>query len=137
MLIVDTTQEFIDSSWLLSPSLWIAIYDPTLNLQEALENGYTRMILVNANGMTAINLGLNYRQVFNASPAYDYDLSISTIPAMTLVCDLGSTTQPASGPCHISLFLQIPSFTRQMSLMSYAMSWTVDFPSGRSLILEN
>ena len=84
------------------------------------------MILVNANGMTAVNLGLNYRQAFGWAPAYDYDLSISTIPATKLVCDLGPTTPLATGPCHISLFLQIPSFTRQTSLLTNAMGWTVD-----------
>ncbi|KIM95647.1 hypothetical protein OIDMADRAFT_133314 [Oidiodendron maius Zn] len=125
----NSTQEFVDSSWKLSPSLWVAIYDPTLTLQEALENGYTRMVLINANGMTAINLGLNYRQAFGSAPAYDYELSISTIPATSIVCDLGSTTQAATGPCHISLFLQIPSFTRQTSLLSYEMGWTQDVVS--------
>jgi hypothetical protein len=127
----------VDSSWILSPSLWLAIYDPTLTLQGALDNGYTRMILVNANGMTAINLGLNYRQVFGTTPAYDYDLSISTIPATDIVCNLGSTAPMATGPCCVSLFLQIPTFTRQVSLMSYEMSWTVRFLPGRIRCLED
>ena len=45
-----------DSSRILSPSLWLAIYDPTLTLPEALERNYARPILVNANGMVAVNL---------------------------------------------------------------------------------
>lgn len=105
---------------LLSPSLWIAIYDPTLNLTSALENGYTRMVLINANGMTAINLGLNRRQAPNTSPAYDYQLSVSTIPAASVDCAAGSTTH-----CHISLFLQFPSFDRQNSRLGVAMEWEV------------
>jgi hypothetical protein len=105
---------------LLSPSLWIAIYDPTLNFTDALANGYTRMVLINANGMTAINLGLNRRQAPNTSPAYDYQLSVSTIPAASVDCAAGSTTR-----CHISLFLQFPSFDRQNSRLGVAMEWEV------------
>ncbi|KAH8693222.1 hypothetical protein BGW36DRAFT_36472 [Talaromyces proteolyticus] len=89
----------------------------------ALKNGYTRMTLVNANGMTAINLGHNYRQASGRVPAYDCGLSISTMPATELVCDLGSITVPATGPCHISLFVQIPSLTIQTSLLTNAMGW--------------
>ncbi|OBT89657.1 hypothetical protein VE02_01793 [Pseudogymnoascus sp. 03VT05] len=84
-----------DSSMLLMPSLWIAIYDPTLNLTSALENGYTRMVLINANGMTAINLGLNRRQAPYTSPAYDHQLSVSTIPAVGVDCGVTSTGNTA------------------------------------------
>ncbi|XXG96343.1 hypothetical protein Hte_002625 [Hypoxylon texense] len=118
-----------DSSRLLSPSLWIAVYDPTLTLTEALENDYTRLTLVNANGMVAINLGLNYRQMRGKPPAYDYDLSFSTVPSMDRLCDRGSDTDPATEPCFISLWLQFPTFERQVSTQSYAMSWAVRFRS--------
>ncbi|KAF2138606.1 uncharacterized protein K452DRAFT_89052 [Aplosporella prunicola CBS 121167] len=120
----NSTQAFFDSSQNLQPSIWVAIYDRKFTLKQALEKGYTRMILINANGMTAINLGLEYRQALNEEPAYDYSLSISTIPAQDLVCDVSSRKQTASGPCHTSLFLQIPTFDRRISLQSYAMKWT-------------
>ncbi|PKS08635.1 hypothetical protein jhhlp_005022 [Lomentospora prolificans] len=110
-----------ESSHVLSPSLWIAIYDPTLTLTQALEDNYTRIILVNANGMTAINLGLNYRQTIGKAPAYDYGLVISTIPATDLPCDtsFGDATQK----CFLSFFIQFPTFDRQVSIPEKAMSW--------------
>lgn len=81
------------------------------------------MVLVNANGVTAINLGLHRRQAPNTSPAYDYKLFVSTIPATDTNCDFASTGSTA--PCHISLFLQFPSFDRQNSWLGVAMAWEV------------
>ncbi|KAK0615677.1 hypothetical protein B0T17DRAFT_510258 [Bombardia bombarda] len=79
------------SSRSLSPSIWVAIYDPTLTLEEAFANGYTRMVLINANGIAAINLGLNQRQTLGKALAYDYQLSISTIPSLKLNCDVSNS----------------------------------------------
>ncbi|KAI1135791.1 hypothetical protein F5Y05DRAFT_421172 [Hypoxylon sp. FL0543] len=120
----DSSKAINDSSRLLSPSLWVAVYDPTLTFEQALENDYTRLILVNANGMIAVNLGLNYRQVRGKRPAYDYDLSLSTVPALDMRCDIGSDTRAPTGPCFISLWLQFPTFERQVSTQSYATSWS-------------
>ncbi|KAI1214344.1 uncharacterized protein F4807DRAFT_455984 [Annulohypoxylon truncatum] len=119
----DSSKAINDSSRLLSPSLWLAVYDPTLSLSEALENDYTRPILVNANGMVEVNLGLNYRQVRGRAPAYDYDISLSTIPALDMLCNIGSDSEPATEPCFLSLWLQFPTFERQVSTQGYAMSW--------------
>ncbi|KAI0901157.1 hypothetical protein F4806DRAFT_183142 [Annulohypoxylon nitens] len=119
----DSSKALNDSSRLLSPSLSIAVYDPTLSLRQALENDYTRPILVNANGMVAVNLGLNYRQTRGKAPAYDYDVSLSTIPAVDMLCDRGSDTTPSTGPCFLSLWLQFPTFERQVSTQGYAMEW--------------
>ncbi|KAI2465618.1 hypothetical protein F4781DRAFT_424665 [Annulohypoxylon bovei var. microspora] len=119
----DSSKAINDSSRLLSPSLSVAIYDPTLNLTEALENDYTRPILINANGMVAVNLGLNYRQARGRAPAYDYDISLSTIPSLEMQCDVGSDTEQATGPCFLSLWIQFPTFERQVSTQGYAMSW--------------
>ena len=58
-----------------SPSLWLAVYDPKLNLTDAVKMGYTRMVLISANGDNAINLGLTYRQAPTYPPAYDYGMS--------------------------------------------------------------
>ncbi|KAK4198896.1 hypothetical protein QBC40DRAFT_340947 [Triangularia verruculosa] len=118
----DTAKARADSSRVLSPSVWIAVYDPTLTVQQALESGYTRMVLINANGMAALNLGLNYREALGKAPAYDYQLSISTVPSMDLQCDT-SDPKGASGPCFLSLFVQFPSFERQVSQQDVAMKW--------------
>ncbi|KAK3324391.1 hypothetical protein B0T19DRAFT_229532 [Cercophora scortea] len=111
-----------DSSHVLSPSLWLAIYDPTLTLDQALDAGYTRMVLINANGIVAINLGLSQREALNRKPAYDYQLSVSTIPASDLLCDVASSVHQ-SGPCFLSLFLTFPTFDRQVSRQSFELSW--------------
>ncbi|KAK0720155.1 hypothetical protein B0H67DRAFT_177949 [Lasiosphaeris hirsuta] len=109
----NSTKTRLDSSHVLSPSLWIAVYDPTLTLEKAFADGYTRMVLINANGMTAINLGLNFREAPGHAPAYDYQLSISTIPSTDLPCDVG--TQGSTGRCSLSRFLQFPTFDREVS----------------------
>jgi hypothetical protein len=51
-----------DNGYTPSPGLSLAIYDPSLNLSYALNNGYTRMVDINASGMTSINLGLRVRR---------------------------------------------------------------------------
>jgi hypothetical protein len=101
--------------------LWIAVWDPTLTLPEALEKGYTRLTLINANGMAYISLGLHYRQALNAAPAYDYDLRISTTPAQNLVCDVSGLNGEPDGPCHVTMLLQFPTFERRVSLLRQEM----------------
>ena len=53
----------------------MVVHDPSLSLVEALERGYSRMVLINANGDSWINLGLQYRQELGHAPAYDYSMS--------------------------------------------------------------
>ncbi|KAK0622619.1 hypothetical protein B0T14DRAFT_150695 [Immersiella caudata] len=103
----DTKKALADSSRVLSPSLFIAVHDPTLTVEESLQNGYTRMVLINANGVVAINLGLERREALGHAPAYDYQLTISTIPSTTLECETTAT-------CFLTLVFQFPSFERQV-----------------------
>ncbi|KAI4251489.1 MAG: hypothetical protein LQ352_004817, partial [Teloschistes flavicans] len=111
-----------DSKATQSPSLWLAIYDPQLDLTDALKMGYTRMILIAANGDNAINLGLRYRQAPNQPPAYDYEVSLSSNQDLDIVCD----TSPGKyvHPCHVTLFIQIPTFERKVVMQSPVMRWT-------------
>lgn len=53
----------------------MAVYDPSLSLIDALQRGYSRMVLISANGDSSINLGLQYRQETGYDPAYDYSMS--------------------------------------------------------------
>lgn len=101
---------------------------PALTLQEALEHGYTRLTLVNANGMVFINVGLNYRQALSAAPATDYQLSLSAVPGQNLVCDVSGMDGTPDGPCHLTLMLQFPTFERQVSLLKPSMNWIVSAP---------
>lgn len=54
----------------------MAIYDPSLDVTEALRLGFTRITLFNANSISSINLNLAYRQKPSGGFAYDYDYSI-------------------------------------------------------------
>ena len=83
------------------------------------------MVLVNANGMVQVNLGLALRQVNGKSPSYDYRLTISSIPAMNLTRDRSSSGNADYGPCFISLFLQFPTFGRRTSRLGPGLSWLV------------
>ena len=58
-----------------APSLYMAVYDPTLSLTDALQRGYSRLVLIGANADSSINLGLQYRQEMGYDPAYDYSMS--------------------------------------------------------------
>jgi len=61
----NTKKSLTDSSRVLSLSLYIAVHDPTLTIEEALTNRYARMVFINVNGVTAINLGLKHREALD------------------------------------------------------------------------
>ena len=94
-----------DSGYTPSPSFSLTICDPRLNLTYALNKSYNRVIDMNADGMTSINMALKYRKFLGGDEVYDYDLSMSSIPAQSLVCDTGSNDTYYYGPCAISLFI--------------------------------
>ena len=52
----------------------MAIYDPSLDVTEALNLGFTRMTLINANSISSINLDLVHRQKPSGEFAYDYSI---------------------------------------------------------------
>ncbi|KAL8659517.1 MAG: hypothetical protein Q9202_007086 [Teloschistes flavicans] len=104
----NASQSLADSKATQSPSLWLAIYDPQLDLTDALKMGYTR---------------LRYRQAPNQPPAYDYaEVSLSSNQDLDIVCD----TSPGKyvHPCHVTLFIQIPTFERKVIMQSPVMRWT-------------
>ena len=50
------------------------------------------------------------------------DLTITSSPNLNLVCNTGADK---SYPCHVTLFLQFPTFERTIILQKMAMSWLV------------
>ena len=50
-----------------SPNLWLAIFDPIFELEQALDSGYISLNPINANGMSSINLNLNLIQLLNGT----------------------------------------------------------------------
>lgn len=55
----------------------MAVYDPSLDVTEALNLGFTRMTLINANSISSVNLNLAYRQKPSGVFAYDYTSNCS------------------------------------------------------------
>ncbi|EPE35324.1 hypothetical protein GLAREA_11023 [Glarea lozoyensis ATCC 20868] len=118
----NATKALLDSST-VNPTLHLAIYDPTLGLQRAFETGYTRMNLINANGIVAVNIGLRLRQGLDGVSAYDFTLGLSSSPARDLVCDVSSAST-YQYPCHLSLFVQVPNFDRTIVRTRAGMGWS-------------
>ena len=61
----------------------MAIYDPSLDVIEALNLGFTRMTLINANSISSINLDLLYRQKPSGEFGYDYSILPLPLPPFT------------------------------------------------------
>lgn len=101
------------------------MFDASLTIDEALKSGLTRLHLVNANGMTFINLGLNHREKEGRSRAYDYQFSISTTPSMDLSCDTSNGVENIQGNCWMSLYMQFPTFDRRVFRLGWELEWYV------------
>ncbi len=82
------------------------------------------MKLINANGIVAVNIGLNMRQAPGQAPANDYTIDISPTQDSDLTCDT-STTLSFQYPCYLSLFITIPNFERTITLRQKQMGWLV------------
>lgn len=121
----NTTRAFGDSFQAFSPSLWLAIWDPMLSLEESLEYGYTRLQLIDASSMVSISLDLRRMEMPSRQAAYEYQLtSISSVPANRLTCDLGNPSE-YYGPCHVTLLIQFPTFEREVVSVQHEMVWSV------------
>ncbi|KAG9233345.1 hypothetical protein BJ875DRAFT_464429 [Amylocarpus encephaloides] len=119
----NSTQSRLDSSTRLSPSLFLAVYDPTLGLDASLSQGFSRLSLIPANGIVSIAISLRLHNLHGLS-AYDYDLNISSSPAMELTCDLGGDSNGGyTHDCRVSLFMQFTGFERVIVGSRKKMSW--------------
>lgn len=85
--------------------------------------GYTRLLLISANGEHGLNLSLMYRQAQKYPPAYDYDPSLTTNQNLDIQCDTGSDHYVQ--PCFVTLYIQFPTFDRKVILQKQVMRWTV------------
>jgi hypothetical protein len=125
---IDNATKALDESSTTNPTLWVAVYDPTLGMQNAFELGYTRMNLVSANSIVGVNIGLQVRDEANGISAYDYSLSLDSSPATDFVCDT-SSAETYKYPCYMSLFIQVPNFERSIITTVKAMTWTASLSS--------
>ncbi|KAI4209768.1 MAG: hypothetical protein LQ349_009525 [Xanthoria aureola] len=105
-----------------SPVLWIMVYDPDIAFEEAYTGGYGPLNLMNANGVTTINIGLNFFEPAIDFAYYKYDVKFSTTENLNLVCDV---TKNATKLCFASLIIQIPRFDRTVQTEKMSMQWPV------------
>lgn len=111
-----------EALWVMpNPDLWLAVFDSSHSLADALASGYAPLNLINANGVTSINLHLNTLQSKRPRPMYFYRPIISTSPNVEIVCDVSGNY---SYPCYTSLLLQFVSHDRSDYNERQAMSWT-------------
>lgn len=83
------------------------------------------MTLIDANGQTAINLGLRYRQAVDYSEAYDYEMMISSVPAQNVACEWNGGDEYPITACFASLLIQYPTFDRRIIRRTHSMQWSV------------
>ncbi|KAK7986918.1 hypothetical protein PG988_001906 [Apiospora saccharicola] len=126
----DSQKAFNDSFGHEFPSLWLAVWDTALSLQESLEYGYTRLQLVDAAAILSLNLGLVRQELLGRKPAYDYKVEITPSGRqMQLTCDRSDENY---GPCRITLLIQYPNFHRDVMTHKTGMERWVSpawFPS--------
>ena len=102
----------------------LVVFDPRLALGQALNESYAQIVDIDANGITSINLDLQYRERLDGFAAYDYKLTVSTASAMTVVCDT-STKKSFQTHCAVTLHIRIPTFERLIIKERRALDWKV------------
>ncbi|KAK8092468.1 uncharacterized protein PG998_014953 [Apiospora kogelbergensis] len=118
----DSGKSYNDSFAHHSPSLWLAVWDRDLSLQESLEYGYTQLQLIDAAATSSINLNLNRKELPDKKPAYDHQtFTVTTVRQTDLTCDPSNENY---GPCHITLLIQYPSFNRDTMTLKPRMDRT-------------
>ncbi|KAF2495032.1 hypothetical protein BU16DRAFT_617913 [Lophium mytilinum] len=100
----------LEEDYYTNPLSNVAIYDPSLTLRIAADQNSTRLIPINANGITSISLIPNRRQYLNKNPVYDYTSTPSSIGAQGLVCDVSNTTGTYWKPCTAAVHVQFSTF---------------------------
>ncbi|KAK6833577.1 hypothetical protein PG987_008271 [Apiospora arundinis] len=109
---VNSQKSFNDSFGHDSPSLWLAVWDTAISLQESLEYGYTRLQLIDAAATSSVSLDLIRKELPDRKPAYDYRISaITTVGQTNLPCDLDKDYY---GPCRTTVLVQYPNFNRDV-----------------------
>lgn len=81
------------------------------------------MMLMNANGVTTMALGVNYVDGGNGTYSYRYDADVRTTPHMNLVCDVASDLKDFS-PCRASVLVRLPQLERTVIYPKQDKEWT-------------
>ena len=115
---------------------WFLLYDPALDLADALEQEVIRSNLVNSMATTFIDVDLTYYRPLNGTAAYFYGLFIKHSITGNLLMMKQEITKSTSGNlceqsannvswCHMTLLLQIPSFRRAIVEEQMQLLWRV------------
>jgi len=102
--------------------LKLAVYDPALSFSDALNHNVARLQDVDADSVSSLGLGFKQWKFFGSITAYDYDFSITTIPAQNMSCDLSTGDE---GICFATFYLRFPSFLRTNIVQQRSLAWTV------------
>lgn len=102
----------------------------------ALEEDLTQLIDINALGVSSINLAIEDRRN-GSQQAYYYNPSVTSIPAMNIVCDTSNGTSNEIEPCTTFLYIRIPGNKRTVIRYERVLDWSVSLPSYAYTILSN
>ncbi|KAF2102122.1 hypothetical protein NA57DRAFT_73559 [Rhizodiscina lignyota] len=112
-----------NGSALPEPVLWLMVYDPKFSFDEAYYEGYGLVNMFNANGPMNIDIDLTWYQQRNGSGYYFYDVLLSAVSNLNLLCDVTNTTGEYVGLCHTSLIIQVPRSERTVQIQKMSMEW--------------
>ncbi|KAF2657475.1 hypothetical protein K491DRAFT_742118 [Lophiostoma macrostomum CBS 122681] len=122
------TESFNNESVTLAPGMWVAIYDPTFDLAEALSSGEVYTAQIDANSHTVVDIGLVYYHLEVNFHLGRYsldvcllDVTISVRQNLDLVCDVDYEFWYL---CHLTLEVQIPSFRRTVVREEFRYQWS-------------
>ena len=88
------------------------MYNQTIALNDALQQDQTRLIDINALGVSSINLNVVLRKRKKSAEYFLYEPAVTSIPAMNLTCDTANNNRTYEGACTTFLYLRIPGTER-------------------------
>ncbi|KAK5737226.1 hypothetical protein LTR17_006838 [Elasticomyces elasticus] len=106
------------------PSLYLAIFDRSLDLTDAISNNYAEIIDIDALGTSAINLAVVYRKPWRKDPVFSYIPTVNSIPAMNLACDTANDNMNYHEICTTFLYIRIPNTDVTVKQDVRSLTWT-------------
>ncbi|KAI9727504.1 MAG: hypothetical protein M1828_006446 [Chrysothrix sp. TS-e1954] len=91
-------------------------------LEEAYNNGYGTSTLINANAVTSIDLAVSHYGGFDTVSHTHYDVTLSTIPNMDMICDISENDNEQH--CYTTTFVRVPTFTQTIHIKQPVSQWT-------------
>ncbi|KAK3645673.1 hypothetical protein LTR22_014636 [Elasticomyces elasticus] len=105
------------------PGLYLAIFDQSLELKDAIQDNYAELIDIDALGTSAINLAVVHRKQWGKPPVFSYIPTVNSIPAMNLACDTASGSVFYE-MCTSFLYIRIPNTDVTVKNDVQSLTWT-------------